>query len=292
MWRQITISVAEARADSLSDALSELGALSVSLEDDGDQPLFEPAPGETPLWRKTRVTGLFEAEVDPECLRPLLAADYPEVLVDWTVADLEDQVWERAWLEHFKPLCFGQRLWVCPTGFEPPEPEAVNILLDPGLAFGTGTHPTTALCLEWLDGHPLTGQTVIDYGCGSGILAVAALKLGAAQAYGVDIDPQALTATAENARKNAVEEQLILSLPKHLGTPIADVLVANILATPLIQLAEDLLALVKVGGAIALSGILAEQAEAVQQAYQSRIAFQPVVQREDWVLLTGSKVAD
>lgn len=292
MWRQITLSVDESQADTLSDHLMELGALSVSFEDDGDQPLFEPEPGETPLWRKTRVTGLFELEADIDAVRSALSLHYPDATDAGCVTELEEQVWERAWLEHFKPLRFGQRLWVCPTGFDPPEPEAVNILLDPGLAFGTGTHPTTALCLEWLDGLPLHDKTVIDYGCGSGILAVAALKLGAKTAVGVDIDPQALTASAENARKNAVEDRLSLSLPRHFDTPTADVLVANILATPLINLADDLIRRVSMGGAIALSGILAEQADAVRLAYQSRIAFEPIVQREDWVLLSGIKVAD
>ncbi|MGI9213506.1 MAG: 50S ribosomal protein L11 methyltransferase [Methylococcaceae bacterium] len=293
MWRQITFSVDESCADALSDDLTELGALSVSFDDDGDQPLFEPGPGETPLWHRTRVTGLFEPDVNPETVFLALAARYPgDVLNARTVTELEDQIWERAWLEHFKPMRFGSRLWVCPGGFEPPEPDAVNILLDPGLAFGTGTHPTTALCLEWLEGQNLVDKTVMDYGCGSGILAVAALKLGAAQAYAVDIDPQALTATTDNALKNCVEDRLTCALPRTLSLSEADIVVANILAGPLAALADDLIKCLPMGGLLALSGILATQAETVISAYQPRIHFEPPVQREDWVLLAGVRVAD
>ncbi len=292
MWRQITLSVDESGVDALSDLLSGLGALSVSFEDDGDQPLFEPAPGEIPLWHRTRVTGLFESSVDPAIIRLALAERYPDSAGSFTVTELEDQVWERAWLDHFRPTRFGHRLWVCPTGFDPPEPDAVNILLDPGLAFGTGTHPTTALCLEWLDAQVLPGKTIIDYGCGSGILAIAALKLGAAQAYGIDLDPQALTASADNARKNAVENRLTLFLPHQSSGLSAAVLVANILAVPLMTLAHELINRIPVGGALALSGILVSQAQAVMDAYRPRIAFEPVVEREDWVLLAGVKVAD
>jgi ribosomal protein L11 methyltransferase len=292
MWRQITLGVDESAADALSDRLSGLGALSVSFEDDGDQPLFEPAPGEIPLWHKTRVTGLFEPDVNTEVIRQVLLAQYPDSADSFTVTELEDQVWERAWLDHFRPMRFGNRLWVCPTGFEPPEPEAVNVLLDPGLAFGTGTHPTTALCLEWLDGQVLSGKTLIDYGCGSGILAIAALRLGAARACGIDLDPQALTASADNARKNAVENGLTLFLPHQSSGLSADMLVANILAVPLITLARELINRIPPGGSLALSGILADQAQAVIEAYQPRIRFEPVLQREDWVLLTGIKVAD
>ena len=293
MWRQFTFSVVDNLADPLSDALSELGALSVSLEDGGDQPLFEPKPGETPLWRTTRVTGLFEAGVDASAVRAALASQFSaEVLASLVVSELADQVWERVWLEHFKPMRFGERLWVCPSDFELPDPDAVNIILDPGLAFGTGTHPTTALCLEWLATQSLEGKTVIDYGCGSGILAVAALKLGAARALGVDLDPQALTASAENARKNGVDDRLTLFLPGQLGQVMADVLVANILAGPLIGLADILSMRLTMGGTIVLSGILAGQAPEVARAYQACMALLPPVQREDWVLLSGRKVAD
>lgn len=291
MWRQITFSVDEAGADALSDLLAELGALSVSFEDDGDQPLFEPGPGETPLWQQTRVTGLFEPEIDPEAVRAAVIKRYPRGIQACTTTELADQVWERAWLEHFRPIRFGQRLWVCPTGFEPPAADAVHIVLDPGLAFGTGTHPTTALCLDWLEGQTLTGRTVVDYGCGSGILAVAALKLGAVQVQAVDIDPQALTASADNARKNGVGDRLRLFLPHQIPFAPVDVLVANILAGPLTDLASALAGRLIPGGSLALSGILASQADAVRAAYRPWIRFEPMLQREDWVLLSGIRVA-
>jgi ribosomal protein L11 methyltransferase len=291
MWRQMAVTADEALAEPLSDFLVELGAVSVGFEDAGDQPLFEPKPGETPLWRQTKVTALFEEEADAAEIRNAVETEFGDRLAGWESTILEDQVWERAWLEHFKSMRFGQRLWICPTGFAPPEPEAVNVILDPGLAFGTGTHPTTALCLEWLDGQDLAGKTLIDYGCGSGILAVAALKLGAAQAFGVDIDAQALTASAENARKNGVEAGLTLGYPKDLPAEPADVLVANILAGPLIELAGDITGRLKPGGRLALSGILATQVEQVRKAYESRIDFAPGRLLEDWALLTGTKRA-
>ncbi|MBP1151979.1 MULTISPECIES: 50S ribosomal protein L11 methyltransferase [unclassified Methylocaldum] len=290
MWRQLAITVDESLAEPVSDLLSNLGAVSVSFEDAGDQPLFEPKPGETPVWRQTKVIGLFDADANTNRIRNSVANQFGERVLQYQLEDLEDRVWERAWLDHFQPMRFGQRLWICPTGFEPPEPEAVNIVLDPGLAFGTGTHPTTALCLEWLDGQDLAGKTVIDYGCGSGVLAVAALKLGAAKAYGVDIDPQALTASDENARKNGVEDRLALGYPRELAAVRADVLVANILATPLIELAAEISEKVRPGGSLALSGILATQVENVRAAYASQFDFSPPVVREEWALLTGAKL--
>ncbi|MGX2029711.1 MULTISPECIES: 50S ribosomal protein L11 methyltransferase [Methylocaldum] len=290
MWRQLAITVDESLAEPVSDLLSNLGAVSVSFEDAGDQPLFEPRPGETPVWRQTKVIGLFDADANTNRIRNSVANQFGERVLQYQLEDLEDRVWERAWLDHFQPMRFGQRLWICPTGFEPPEPVAVNVVLDPGLAFGTGTHPTTALCLEWLDGQDLAGKTVIDYGCGSGVLAVAALKLGAAKAYGVDIDPQALTASDENARKNGVEDRLALGYPRELAAVRADVLVANILATPLIELAAEISEKVRPGGSLALSGILATQVENVRAAYASQFDFSPPVVREEWALLTGAKL--
>lgn len=289
MWHQIAVTVDESQADPVSDFFTHLGAVSVGFEDAGDQPLFEPKPGETPLWLRTRVVALFEEGTDGAAVRSALAAAFDGQLSDWDSQELADQVWERAWLEHFRPMRFGRRLWICPSGFEPPEPEAVNLWLDPGLAFGTGTHPTTALCLEWLEGQDLTGKIFIDYGCGSGILAVAALKLGAAFGYGIDIDPQALTASADNARKNGVESLLKLGFPEDLPEVRADTVVANILAGPLAELAGDLTRHLKPGGRLALSGILAEQVEDVRRAYAPWIEFSPAVIQEEWALLTGTK---
>ncbi|BBA34388.1 ribosomal protein L11 methyltransferase [Methylocaldum marinum] len=290
MWRQLAITVDETSAEPVSDLLSSLGAVSVSFEDAGDQPLFEPKPGETPVWRQTKVLGLFDADADTDRIRNSVVNRFGERVLQCQVEDLEDRVWERAWLDHFQPMRFGRRLWICPTGFEPPEPEAVNVVLDPGLAFGTGTHPTTALCLEWLDAHDLEGKTVIDYGCGSGILAVAALKLGASMAYGIDIDPQALTASDENARKNGVEGNLALGYPREFSGLHADLLIANILATPLIKLAAEISEKVLPGGSLALSGILATQVDAVRSAYASEFDFSLPVLREEWALLAGVKI--
>ena len=290
-WRQLAATVEESQAESLSDWFMGQGALSVGFDDAGDQPLFEPPPGETPLWQRTKVTALFEADVDGEAIALVARRQFGERILDWDSVVIEDQVWERAWMEHFKPMQFGQRLWICPTGYEPPDPTAVNVILDPGLAFGTGTHPTTALCLEWLEGLDLAGQTLLDYGCGSGILAVAALKLGADSAHGIDIDPQALTASQENAQKNGVEGMLTLGFPDDAGLPAADVVVANILAGPLVELAGEILARLKPGGRLALSGILAEQANTVKAAYEAEVVFSPVRQREDWAILSGVKRA-
>jgi len=289
MWHQLAITVDESSAEPVSDFLSNLGAVSVSFEDAGDQPLFEPKPGETPVWRQTKVIGLFDADADIDHIRNSIEKAFGERVLQFQLEDLEDREWERAWLDYFQPMRFGHRLWICPTGFEPPEPEAVNVLLDPGLAFGTGTHPTTALCLEWLDSQDLEGKTVLDYGCGSGILAVAALKLGAAKAYGVDIDPQALTASDDNARKNGVEAKLVLGYPKELAAVRVNVLLANILATPLIELAAEISEKVRPGGSLALSGILATQVEIVRAAYASQFDFSPPVIREEWASLTGVK---
>lgn len=289
MWRQLSAATGEALADSLAERFFELGALSVSLQDEGDQPLFEPKPGEIPVWRDTRVIALFEEDIDLGLVQSAILDSFgPEGLSDWREEDIQDQAWERAWLDHFHPMQFGERLWIVPTGFEPPRQEdAVCVNLDPGLAFGTGTHPTTALCLQWLDSQALPGKTVVDFGCGSGILAVAALRLGAKQAIATDIDPQALTATADNARKNGVEDRLACCFPKQMPKVRADLLLANILANPLIELAGELAGYVCPGGAIALSGILREQANEVSQAYAPYFSMGEPVFLEDWARLTG-----
>jgi len=292
-WQQISVATTAALADATADLLSELGALSVSLEDAADQPLFEPAPGETPVWRHTRVIALFEEPVEAGEVRQALEENYGAACYGgWKFETIADRAWERAWLDHFRPMRFGSRLWIIPSGFPPPpDPAAVCVLLDPGLAFGTGAHPTTALCLEWLDSNPVNGKTLIDYGCGSGILAVAGLALGAAAVKALDIDPQALTATRENARKNGVDGRLTCWLAPQLpGTP-ADVVLANILANPLLELAPRLAALVEPGGHLVLSGILEEQADAVLAAYRTWFRMAPPVARDGWVRLAGVRLA-
>ncbi|MEY2696545.1 MAG: hypothetical protein RL333_683 [Pseudomonadota bacterium] len=289
MWRQLAATVAQSLAEDVSDWFIAQGALSVSLDDAGDQPLFEPPPGETPLWNLTRVTGLFEEEAVPEGLEQFARLVFGAQIVGWSDSTLDDQVWERAWMEHFQPMQFGKRLWICPSGYEPPEPSAVNILLDPGLAFGTGTHPTTALCLRWLDSLTFDGETVLDFGCGSGILAVAALRLGASAAIGIDIDPQALIATRDNALKNGVEDRLSCLDATANASQACDVVVANILAGPLVELSSRILGHLKPGGKLALSGILEDQAASVRSAYEALVTFEPDEILDGWVILKGTR---
>lgn len=289
-WLQLSLDVTKPQVPLLELLFDRLGALSVTLADAADQPLLEPAPGEEMIWRHTRVIGLFEGTTPIDELRTALnlALDR-DITRKLRIETLEDRVWERVWLEHFRPMRFGRRLWICPAGQPPPATDAVIVELDPGLAFGTGTHPTTALCLEWLEGQDLTGMTLLDYGCGSGILAIAALRLGAASAVAVDHDPQALQATRDNAHKNQVLERLTTYLPTDTPTLPQKLLVANILAGPLIELAPRLCGLLQPGGKFALSGILAEQAAEVEAAYAPCAEMEPRQQREEWVLLQGRK---
>src|SRR5690606_5929861 len=251
-----------------------------------------------PLWQQTRVTGMFPADADVDGIRAvLLAALELEHLPPHRVEILEDRDWTREWLKDFRPLRFGERLWVVPTAYTPPEPAAVNLVLDPGLAFGTGTHPTTALCLEWLDAQArrdALGGRVLDYGCGSGILTVAAALLGATHVIATDIDPQALTATRDNAARNGVIGRVSLCLPEGLDAACAgetvDMVVANILARPLVELAAPIAARLGPGGHIALAGLLRSQADEVIAAYRAQgIALAIEAEREGWVRLAGSR---
>lgn len=285
-WRELSFVLPRELVDVVSEFLEARGAQAITLSEDGDEELFEPLPGETPLWRQTRLTALFGLEVETGALGSELAARFGDRLKEWQHSLLADQPWERAWLEHFQPLNFG-RLWVCPSGQPPVDPKATQLILDPGLAFGTGTHPTTALCLTWLAAQNLSGKTVIDYGCGSGILAVAALVLGAERAVACDLDPQALTATQENARKNQVVERLICCYPEAMPKIAADIVLANILADPLITLAPTLTALTRPRGWLVLSGLLETQAESVKRAYAEHFDFKPPVVKDNWICLAG-----
>lgn len=286
-WLQVRLAITPDQAAELEDQLLELGAVSVTFMDAEDQPIFEPDLGTTPLWQHTHVLALFEDGTDGNAVLAhlqLIRGELPEHHVE----RIEDQDWERSWMDNFKPLNFGQRLWIVPSWHEAPEPDAVNLLLDPGLAFGTGTHPTTALCLEWLDGQPLDGCSVLDFGCGSGILGIAALLLGAAQAFGTDIDIQALDASRANAARNHLDPaRFPVYLPEDLPPTPVDVVVANILAGPLVRLAPQLTQLVKTGGRLALSGILAEQAEDVRAAYADAFDLDPTAEKEGWVRISG-----
>jgi ribosomal protein L11 methyltransferase len=287
-WYQAVFTVDVQHVELAESALYELGALSVTLQDAADQPLLEPAPGETPLWNSSIVTGLFGQHENPDSLLRGLQATLGACASGvFQLSRVENQLWERAWMEHYHPMHFGRRLSIYPGHIPPENPERINIILDPGLAFGTGTHPTTALCLRWLDAQTLTGKTCADYGCGSGILAVAALKLGADCVYAVDIDPQALLATAQNAERNGLVAGLQVLTPDKLDSMRVDIVLANILSNTIIQLAETLTALVKPGGRLVLSGILREQAEAVRQAFGHAFDFDMEIEAEGWVLLCG-----
>jgi ribosomal protein L11 methyltransferase len=291
-WLQLKFQAPSALAEELADRLTDAGALAVTLRDSKDEPLYEPGPGDTPLWAHTSVEGLFAADADiPAVVEHLHAESGDESVRDYTVEPLADQAWERVCLDQFKPLCFGDTLCICPTWLTPPDDARVTLFLDPGLAFGTGTHPTTALCLEWLARHPPAGLTVIDYGCGSGILALAAAKLGARAVYATDHDPQALTATRANAEKNGLQALIHTLTPEQLPAPEADVLLANIIAQPLITLAPLFAQHLRAGGHLVLSGILEPQAEAVISAYLPWFSMVRKVQRDDWMLLKAMRTS-
>ncbi len=297
---QFTLDIGARDPEPYEDALFDLGALSVTLTDAADDPVLEPAPGAMPLWPTIVVNAVFAADADVSAVRtalggapgldPLLIAEKSRFE---TVAD---RAWEREWLKDFRPMRFGRRLWVCPGGQRPPADEAdadaVLVELDPGLAFGTGTHATTALCLDWLDagaGAWLDGASVIDYGCGSGILGVAALRLGAAHAVAMDIDPQALLATQENAERNGVLERVQITADPDCGGATVDVLLANILAGPLIELAPRFAERIRPGGRIVVSGLLLEQADAVTAAYRPWFDIGLTGARDGWGALAGCR---
>lgn len=290
-WIQLKLNANAKNAEAIGELLMQNGALSATFTDAKDTPVFEPLPGETRLWGDTDITGLFEADSDMQSIikelktSPLIDNDFA-----YKIEPLEDKDWEREWMDNFHPMQFGKRLWICPSWKPIPDENAVNVLLDPGLAFGTGTHPTTALCLTWLEGQDLRDKVIIDFGCGSGILAIAALKLGAKRVIGIDIDPQAITASRDNATRNGVSEQLELYLPDDLPVGIqADVLVANILAGPLRQLSTQIEALVSAQGSLALSGILDSQADELIEVYSKWFVMKPANIEQEWAQLSGVK---
>lgn len=289
-WQQFTMHLGALPQELVEAVFARHGACSVTLSDAGDDPVLEPAPGETPLWADTRITGLFDAHADLRRLHDdLLHSFMLKELPGCRVERLQDRDWSREWLRDFHPMAFGRRLWVCPGEFEVDARDAVVLRLDPGLAFGTGTHPTTALCLEWLDAMDLQGCRVLDYGCGSGILGIAALLLGAESAVCVDIDPQAITATRANATRNDVADRLIATTDVAGLSGQFDVVLANILAAPLIDNAARICALLRRGGRLTLSGILRSQAGTVADAYRECVNFAASRSRDDWVLLSGQR---
>ena len=293
-WQQFVMNLETLNPASVEEILIRHGAQSVTFTDAGDRPVLEPGPGETPLWHRTRITALFEpgadtAELVADLQKSLALKELPEYYVE----TLAERDWEREWLKDFGPMRFGRRLWVCPSGSRPEQPDAVIVRLDQGLAFGTGTHATTAMCLEWLDSLDLAGKTLLDYGCGSGVLAIAALRLGCKHAHAMDIDPQAVLATQLNAADNGVQEHLRVSGSAGDIEGAFDVVVANILAGPLAGLAADIAGHLRPGGQLGLSGILSEQVEEVCKAYAPWVDFdEPGFRAQDgqtWTRLTGSK---
>lgn len=297
-WLQIKTLIRPEQAEQLEDWLLDAGACAITLTDAEDQPVFEPIRGTTPLWQSTRLTGLYDGNLDVDQMLVQLQQRWQELYPDSSVPTLqveilEDKDWIREWMDSFHPIQMGQRLWVVPSWHQPPEPNAVNLILDPGLAFGTGTHPTTALCLQWLDGLDLKNKTLLDFGCGSGILGIAGLLLGADQAWGIDIDPQALQASQQNAERNSIDpERFPVYYPEDCPDLCCDVLVANILAGPLISLSEELSGRVRPGGLLALSGILAHQAESVAAAYRPWFELDAMTSKDDWVRITGTRKVD
>lgn len=276
------------------EILTAHGALSVSFVDAADNPVLEPAPGATPLWPRTRTVGLFKKDQDFAAVIAALQDTLPDgKAAVVTTAHLPDKDWVRIWLRDWKPLRFGKKLWVTPheKRKQIKQKEAVIVTLDPGLAFGTGTHPTTALCLDWLADAPVAGKTVLDYGCGSGLLAIAALKLGALEATGTDIDPQALTASKDNARINGVARRFSVHQAKGFKAKRYELVLANILSGPLVALAPRLIKALKPGGTLILSGLLEKHAREVRAAYAPAVKWKPGVKREGWVRLEGTRVA-
>ena len=289
-WLQLKLDISRKDAEAIENALLAAGAVSVTLQDLQDQPILEPGVGETPLWDNIRAIGLFAATTDTDLATVTATASYGGDLPAHRWEILEDKDWEREWMQHYHPIQCGERLWVCPSWIAPPQPEAVNLMLDPGLAFGTGTHPTTFLCLKWLDGIDLQGKTVIDYGCGSGILGIAALLLGAEKVIAIDNDPQALVATRDNGERNGIDRhKLVTCLPEQQPNEPADVMIANILAAPLIGLADTLSELTRSGGQLCLAGLIEPQVDDVKAPYVSQFKFDPDTRREEWVRLSAVK---
>lgn len=293
-WRQFAMDLEKLNPDRVEAIFARHGAHSITFTDCGDRPVLEPAAGESPLWHDTRITGLFSPDVDFAMLRDDLQRSLAiDSLPSHEIEEIEDRAWEHEWLKDFRPMQFGERLWICPSDMTVTDKDAVIVHLDPGLAFGTGTHATTALCLEWLESLSPENATMLDYGCGSGVLAIAALRLGCASVSAIDIDPQAVSATCNNSRHNGVQQRLIVTSSDRDIDGRFDIVIANILAGPIIELAESIACRVNNNGSLALSGILSSQVDDVLRAYQSWICFdEPVFRDQDgqtWARLSGRR---
>ena len=295
-WIQAILEVNSEKTSELEELLLAIGAQAVTMRDAAAQPIYEPKLGTTPLWDKVSLVALFDAEQplsqQMAQLAQLYKTEYQQDFPNYKLELVEDKDWVREWMDTFKPMKFGERLWICPSWLEPEDANAVNLKLDPGLAFGTGTHPTTALCLRWLDQFELTGKRVVDFGCGSGILGIAALLLGAKHMVGIDIDPQAILASDENAERNEIrKDDIELYLPEDAPSTQVEVVLANILAGPLVELKDAILSYLLPKGHLALSGILASQAQEVVAAYQGECDIIEVKEEDGWVRITAQKKA-
>jgi len=293
-WIQAIIEVSATQTSELEDLLMAIGAQAVTMRDGADQPIYEPKLGTTPLWDKVTLVALFDAEQplgeQMQQLAELYKNETQQDFPPYKIELVEDKDWVREWMDTFEPMQFGQRLWICPSWREPKDAEAVNLKLDPGLAFGTGTHATTALCLRWLDQFELTDKRIVDFGCGSGILGIAALLLGAKHMVGIDIDPQAILASGENAQRNNIKEQDIeLYLPEDAPATEVEVVLANILAGPLVELKDAILSYLLPGGHLVLSGILASQAQEVVDAYEGQCDILGVDEEDGWIRVTARR---
>lgn len=290
-WLQLKLETTAEYAEDITVFLNLMGAAAVTFADSADQALLEPELNTTPLWDEVTILSLFKPEINSDKIINFLKMNFAnDAICHYDTEILPENNWERAWLKDFHPMQFGKNLWICPSLLTPPDPNAVNIILDPGLAFGTGTHPTTALCLEWLDVNPPHDKNVIDYGCGSGILAIAALKLGANNVWAVDHDEQALTATQVNAERNNIDiNNLHTLLPTEFKPFEADLLIANILTNPLIELSSLFAQCVKPNGKLVLSGILASQIDTLKDAYSRYFSINHIVQKDDWIRIEGTK---
>lgn len=295
-WIQAIVDITAEQSAEIEDLLMAIGAQAVTMRDGANQPIYEPPLGTTPLWDNVNLWALFDAEqpVDAQMkqLADIYHTEYEKPFPGYKLELVEDKDWVREWMDTFKPMPFGQRLWICPSWLEPTDPDAVNLKLDPGLAFGTGTHPTTSLCLKWLDGQDVSDKTVVDFGCGSGILGVAAMILGAKHLVGIDIDPQAILASHENTERNDVSmDKVEFYLPEDAPDYQADMVLANILAGPLVELKEAILSYLLPGGQLVLSGILASQAQEVADAYAQNCKIDLIKEEDGWVRIDATKFA-
>lgn len=290
-WQEITFTLKAEQSAVFEDALTSLGSMSVTLRDAADQALLEPAPDTTPLWDQVLLTAMFAADEDISLIMEQLKSRLQrQTLPHYKVTLLQDREWQRTWMAYFKPMRFGRRLWVYPSHYKQPgQKNTVVVNLDPGLAFGSGDHPTTSLCLQWLDGHHIEGKTLVDFGCGSGILAIAAAKLGASKVFAIDNDPQALLATAENAKTNHVVDTIKICEAHEITRESVDILIANILLEPILALREQFSQLLRPKGDIVLSGLLAKQCQAVETSYKQRFSIEACEQQEEWVRLSATK---